>query len=251
MSMEQEHKRTAWLDGELPPGEADAFLAGLTGEEREALEEEQRLDASIATLLGGNASCPDHAWQRAVDAVHTHEASLTRARFHWRRAAMIAAPLAAVLVVMFALLVPANSDATPTFLKMADATVPELAKQCTVQGERDEIEQFMRRYGFNFSLNEVNLPPHETTDGRTLDLIGARAVTYRGETVVVLMFSCCNKPAQMVVTTRGGEAERAIRTALENQAVRMARDLCPKYMVAVVGDTERAGHILTLLVASD
>jgi hypothetical protein len=251
MDMDQEQKRTAWLDGELPPEEAAAFLASLPEDEREALETEQRLDESILSLIGADAPCPAQAWQRVVNAVRDSEAAATRSRFQWRQAALIAGPIAAVLLVMFAVLVPAGSDATPTFLKIAGATVPELAEHSAVLGEREQVEQFMRQYGFNIRLHEVSLPAHETADGRNLRLLGARAATYRGETVLVLLYSCCNKPAQMVVTARGGEAERAIRTAMDKKAVRMARELCPKYIGAVVGETERAETILALLGASE
>ena len=251
MSMDNEQKRTAWLDGELPPDEAAEFLAGLSEAERAALEQEQRLDAHIAGLLRAPVSCPQQAWERASAAVWDAEAASTRARFQWRRIAMVAGPIAAVFVVMFALLVPANSDTTPTFLKVAGATVPEMALHSTVQGEREQVEQFMRQYGFNLSLDEVDIPEHEIREGRTLRLIGASTATYRGETVLLLMFSCCNKPAQLVVIARGGEAERAIREAMEKKSVNTARELSAQYMGAVVGDTHRGDHLLALLKCVD
>lgn len=251
MNMDHEQKRTAWLDGELPPDEATAFWAELPEADRTALEQEKQLDERIAGLLATPAVCPERAWARAKAAVWEAEADTTRKRFALGRLALAAAPIAAVFVVVFALLVPANSDATPTFLKVAGATVPELAQQSAVQGEREHVEQFMRQYGFNFSLDEIQLPAHEVEEGRPLKLIGARAATYRGETVIMLLFACCNKPAQMVLIARGGEAEQAIRAAMEKKSIRMTRELCPQYMGAVVGDTDRAGHILALLKASE
>ena len=251
MNMEQEHKRTAWLDGELSASEAAAFLAELSDAERHELEQEKHLNEGIASLLRADAPCPLSAWKRATAAVYEAEAAQTRTRFQWRKAALIAAPIAAVLLVVLMLAVPSTTDATPTFLKLAGATVPELEHYSSVQPERDQVDQLLRQYGFNLSLDEISVPAHEEAQGRTLRLIGASTATYRGETVVVLLFACCNKPTQVVITARGGEAERAVREAMERKSVLMARELCPQYMGAVVGDTDRAGLLLALLRVSE
>lgn len=249
MTHESIDQRTAWIDGELSPAESASFLAGLSEAERAALEAEKQLDSGIARLLGAEAPCPDAAWKRAAQAVYEAEAAATRARFNWRRSALLAAPLAAAVVIVFALLVPGYSDATPTFLKVAGATVPEMEQHAAVLSDHDQVEQFMRQYGFNVRLNEVAPPPPVAGERKSLRLLGAQAVEYRGETVILLLFACCGKPAQVVVTTRGGEAERAILAAQRRKAVEFTRELCPQYRGVVVGETDQATHMLSLLAS--
>ncbi len=243
MKWQEDARWSAWLDDELELEEAKAFEQSLDESGRAALEQERVLDSLIMERVAGSAPCPDELWQRVQQDLWEAGAEAERARFGRARLAAYALPLAAAALLMFALLVPANTRSTPTFLKIAGASEPA-AEASADSSSHERVEQFIRQQGIGLSLAPV--PPEEAQAARPLVLHGAQYIPYEGETVVQLVFTCGGNDAAMVIARRGGAAEQAIMEALREGRILLAAQL-ETYIAAVIGHTDRPECLIGMI----
>jgi len=244
MTWEQEDRRSAWIDGELPTEAVEAFEDSLDPAARERLEREREFDALVMERLEGTERCPDELWERVQGDLWEAGAVAERARFGRGRLMVMALPVAAAVLLLFALLVPPPTSSTPTFLQIAEANQPAVSSLSEVDPERQVVEQFIRQQGIGLSLSPV--PAEEAESSRPLTLRGARRMIYNGEPVVHLLFTCGGHPATMVLAKRGGAAEEAILEALQSGRILMAGRL-DEYIAAIIGKTDRPGCLMGMI----
>ena len=77
-------------------------------------------------------------------------------------------------------------------------------------------------------------------------MIGARKDIYEEGKLVRLLYTCCNRPLEIVVTPKGQAAADAIENARDNNQLRYTKDVAG-HVVAVVGSGYHGAQVLNLV----
>jgi hypothetical protein len=238
MSREHDIEWSARMDGEPVPGETEGMKRPLPEDRARRLEAERGFESALAIKLSGDAPCPEDLWRRVQDQIRQHEHApvvpFSRKRPMRSRLTLGAGALAAAMLLVvagYAFLQTAGPEAA--FLHVAEASVAEMAATSAVPPENQQAaESFLADHDIRLTLG----PLEAFSDGHhTTRLIGARGLSFRGDTVVELLFDCCGFPVKVVIVQTGGPAASALCLPPgKGCQVQVVQDI-GEYQVAVVG----------------
>lgn len=215
----------AYLDGELPASEAAAFDQSLTPDERKRLEGEMAFERGCAEALSKNAACPDDVWQRTLSALPAGAAH-TPSVFPWYWKPVAA--LAATMVVMISLFAVRVNMASPEFLELTEKNIGTLRDTDQLNGPTlAELNAFLEDRNLDVALMPFESGHHP------IRLIGVRESDYHNESVVELLFSCCDKPVKVALVPQGGDAAEAVGKALGDGVVKASQPVGSQLAVVV------------------
>ncbi len=238
MSREHDIEWNARMDGEPVPGEAVEMNRPLSEDHARRLKAERGFETALAENLSGDAPCPDDLWLRVQDQIRQLDQApvvpFSRKRPLRSRLTLSAGALAAAMLLVFAgyaFLPTAGPEAA--FLHVVEASVAEMAATSAVPPENQQAaETFLADHDIRLTLGSLE----SFADGHhTTRLIGARGLSFRGDTVVELLFDCCGFPVKVVIVQTGGPAASALCLPPgKGCQVQVVQDI-GNYQVAVVG----------------
>ncbi len=231
MSMQREHRWSAYLDGELSASEAAEFDESLTLEEQQRLQAEVRFEGALGEFLSQGGECPNDVWHRATKAL-----ARKGGRIPWwmptRHAATFVAAAAVMLIV--AGVVYRVQFATPAFLSLANGDYPTAESRLALNtGDLSEVNEYLHTHGIALVLHAPSKHYH-VHGARGRELRGASEASYKGETVTEIMFECCGRPLKVVIVPKTGPAAGAVRRAIERDQVQEFRSI-GDYVAVTVG----------------
>lgn len=252
---EREKQRMAYLDGQLTAGEAAAFDASLTEEERRCLAAEMRLEEGIAERLRDDIPCPEALWNSLRSEMAAVPAS-KRSRLPLIAGLALAAT--AALTVGAALLYSTLNPIAPTVALASSAapaqeiaedirTTLEMAGRTLVPAQQQSIEQFLEAHDIRLAVNCA--PKSLSKSGHKARLLGACLGNCPQGSIVEVLIDYDGKPAKLLLAKVGGHGARIIENALAKGEVVQTRHL-DDYIAGVVVcrriASEDADHVAML-----
>ncbi|MBI1319374.1 MAG: hypothetical protein GC168_10580 [Candidatus Hydrogenedens sp.] len=225
---EREKQWMAYLDGQLTAGEAAAFDASLSEEERRCLVAEMQLEEGIGERLRDDVSCPDALW----DALRKEMNATPRAR-RWPMFTGMAAAAALALIAGGALLYRSAEVAAP--LQEVASAVPtqtiaedirttlEMAGATLVPAQQQTVEEFLEAHDIRLAVN--NEPRSLTMSGHKAKLLGACMGNCPRGSIVELLIDYDGKPAKLLLAKNNCSGARIIEGAQERGEVVQVRHM--------------------------
>lgn len=231
MSMQREHRWSAYLDGELTTSEAAEFDESLTSEEKQRLQAEVRFEGALGEFLSQGGECPNDVWQRTTKAL-----ARKGGRIPWwmpTRQATTFVVAAAVMLIVAGVLYRVQST-TPAFLSVANRYYPAVESRLALNtGDLSEVNEYLHTHGIALVLRAPS--EHDHSHGaRSRKLRGAGEASYKGEAVAEIMFECCGKPLKVIIVPKTGPAAGAVRRAIERDQVQDFRSI-GDYVAVTIG----------------
>jgi hypothetical protein len=231
MSTQNDRIWSACLDGELTATEANEFDRSLSPEERDRLAGEMEFEKALSDKLASDAECPDALWRRIEMRTTNSDRPMFGGRF--MRWTVGGAAAAAALLIVFALLnVLGQHISEAAFLRVAEASVDQLAARSAPNTDDAEAAAaYLRAHGFEVSFTSLE----NLSDGHhAIELLGVREVDFRDERVAEMLFNCCGYPVKVALAPIGSMAARVMQANSGEGEVQMVGAV-DGYMAAVVG----------------
>jgi len=235
---EREKQRMAYLDGQLTAGEAAAFDASLSEEERRCLAAEMRLEEGIAERLRDDIPCPEALWNDL-----RNEIAAVPNRSHSRLPLFggLALAAAVALTAGAALLYSTMNPISPRVAMASSApaqeiaedirTTLEMAGRTLVPAQQQSIEQFLEVHDIRLAVNCA--PKSLSNSGHKAKLLGACLGNCPQGSIVEVLIDYDGKPAKLLLAKAGGHGARIIENAFAKGEVVQTKHL-DDYIAGVV-----------------
>ena len=148
---------------------------------------------------------------------------------YWSIGSLVAAACIAFVLIRV------GTSVTPSerIWRVKAETVEELASFSQTTSKQEAVEKFLHDHELMVELRtELGMEAvHEP-----VDLLGAKKENVSGDSLIELLFACCEYPVKVIIVKRDSEVARLIGRAMDSKnEVQATRVINDKYFAAVIG----------------
>ena len=196
--------RQAYSDEQLSVEEVISFEQSLSRTDKIEIEKEKQFENSLVAMLAENTECPDAVWKELKTRIGLQSNSPPQGRLRVdglrREILTIAALLIAMMIATALIVVPIRNHSKNEFPVLFSDDLPTFSQSATLQGDYDRVSRSLLENGFSINFDK----PH-SGGAHKVELLGVRYLTINKENVAQLYFSCCRKPATVLVSRKGSK----------------------------------------------
>ncbi len=214
MSTDEREKRwMAYMDGQMSTSEALEFERSLSSREKDRLNGEVRLESAVCESLMGRECCPMALWNSLNEKMKKPAPAMSR-KYYWLSRGV--SVLAATALVVFGATLYSDMGRSQNFaeasiIEIDNTTVVDFAKASEVPATVEAAQKFLDDN--KIDLQFVSLPAPASGHAHKVEFLGACRSKCKEKGLVELRFSCCGKPAALLVARQGTPGAQKLKSA--------------------------------------
>ncbi len=243
MSTDEREKRwMAYMDGQMSTSEALEFERSLSSREKDRLNGEVRLESAVCESLMGRECCPVALWNSLNEKMKKPAPVMSR-KYYWlsRGVSVLAATALVVFgATLYTDMGRSQNLAEASIIEIDNTNVLEFAKGSEVPATVEAAQKFLDDN--NIDLQFVSLPVPASGHAHKVEFLGACRSKCKEKGLVELRFSCCGKPAALLVARQGTPAAQKLKSAARCGNIQETR-VTGDYVTAVACGHDSTGLI--------
>ena len=244
MSTDEREKRwMAYMDGQMSTSEALEFERSLSSREKDRLNGEVRLESAVCESLMGRECCPLALWNSLNEKMKKPAPVVMTRKYYWlsRGVSVLAATALVVFgATLYTDLAPNQNFAEASIIEIDNTNLVEFAKASEVPATVEAAQKFLDDN--NIDLQFVSLPVPASGHVHKVEFLGACRSKCKEKGLVELRFSCCGKPAALLVARQGTPAAQKLKGAARCGSIQETR-VTGDYVTAVACGHDSTGLI--------
>lgn len=232
----------AYMDGQMSTSEALEFERSLSSRDKERLNGEVRLESAVCESLMGRECCPVALWNSLSEKMKTPAPVISR-KYYWmsRGISVLAATAVVVFGATFYTDLGQNQNrAEASIIEIDNTNVVEFAKGSEVPATVEAAQKFLDDN--QIDLQFVSLPVPASGHAHKVEFLGACRSKCKEKGLIELRFSCCGKPAALLVARQGTPGARKLKSAAHCGSIQETR-VVGDYVTAVACGHDSTGLI--------
>lgn len=230
------------MDGQMSTSEALEFERLLSSREKDRLAGEVKLEAAVCESLMGRECCPVALWNTLAEKMRKPAPARSKKLYWLSRGVSVLAATALIVFGASLYSEPGRSfnSAEASIIQLDGTSVEEFAKASVVPPTIQGAQQFL-------DDNDIDLQLVKTTNvgsghSHDIEFLGACMSSCKEKGILELRFSCCGKPAALLVARQGSAGARKLMRSEHCGEIRETREV-GDYITAVACGHDSMGLI--------